>query len=246
MDLLIGYMVEAVRSVFLLLLAVVSPQFFSPWNGQVVEVIRADEIKVSSRDRVANVRLYGIDSPIWWHTSGNVRPRISSLRRPGTLPAQKVHLRVPVPQRFGDVATEYMRKRTLGKAVVVQPVPSGIEGPWYHPRLRTFDSSHRVQALVWIWGEDQESLNKELLSKGLAWWYRPYVPFEIGFKRIEEQARKARVGLWRDTQPLPPWIWQGKSLVKTIPDKGFPRATFRQSENCPPNAPVLRITCLAE
>jgi endonuclease YncB( thermonuclease family) len=246
MELLIGYMAEVVRSLCLLVLAVVSPQFFSPWNGQVVEIIRADEVKVSSRGREVNVRLYGIDAPIWWHTSGNVRSRTSSLGRPRTRPGRKVRHRVPVPQRFGDVATDYMRKRTLGKAVVVQPVPGGIEGPWYHPRLRTFDSSHRVQALVWIWGEDQESLNKELLRKGLAWWYRPYVPFEIGFKRIEEQARKARVGLWMDSQPIPPWIWQGIPLVKSAPDKGFPRATFRQSENCPSNVPVVRITCLAE
>jgi len=52
---------------------------------------------------------------------------------------------------------------------------------------------------------DGESLNKELLRKGMAWWYRKYLPFEMELAELEEQARKEGIGLWAHPSPIPPW-----------------------------------------
>jgi hypothetical protein len=42
----------------------------------------------------------------------------------------------------------------------------------------------------------------------LAWWYRKYLPFELELAQIEEEARKAKIGLWADPAPIPPWEYQ--------------------------------------
>ena len=105
----------------------------------------------------------------------------------------------------------------MGKPVVVQPLPGRIVGPWYRPTIKTHDRHNRIQGLVHVYGEAGEPLNKELLRKGLAWWYQPFVPFERGFKYLQDEAREARVGLWADPNPMPPWRWQGTPIRKDNP-----------------------------
>ncbi len=92
------------------------------------------------------------------------------------------------PQPFGETARLYTHKRILGKIIRVDPI---ITDPY-----------HRVIAWVYI---DGESLNKELLRKGMAWWYRKYLPFETELAELEEQARKEKIGLWAHPSPIPPW-----------------------------------------
>jgi len=36
-------------------------------------------------------------------------------------------------------------------------------------------------------------------------WYRKYVPFETELAALEEEARKAKLGLWANPSPIPPW-----------------------------------------
>ena len=52
------------------------------------------------------------------------------------------------------------------------------------------------------------SLNEELLRAGLAWWYRKYAPKNRALELLEEAARDARLGLWADPDPTPPWLWR--------------------------------------
>ncbi len=92
------------------------------------------------------------------------------------------------PQPFGETARLYTHKRILGKTVRVEPIIT--------------DSFNRVIAWVYV---DGESFNKELLRKGMAWWYRKYLPFEVELADLEEQARNDRIGLWAHPSPIPPW-----------------------------------------
>jgi endonuclease YncB( thermonuclease family) len=51
------------------------------------------------------------------------------------------------------------------------------------------------------------------VTVGLAWWYRKYAkeqsPQDRGAYEFSEQEAKAkRVGLWSDTDPVPPWEWR--------------------------------------
>ena len=48
------------------------------------------------------------------------------------------------------------------------------------------------------------------ITTGMAWWYRKYAyeqsVEESGcYEFAEQEARGKRVGLWRDTNPIPPW-----------------------------------------
>ena len=50
--------------------------------------------------------------------------------------------------------------------------------------------------------------NEEMVWGGYAWVYRQYSKgFEYLFP-IEEQAKLAQFGLWKDAQPTPPWAWR--------------------------------------
>jgi micrococcal nuclease len=69
-----------------------SPFIVSSWEGKVIEITRADEIKVMKKDlSVESVRLYGIDGPI-------------------------------EPNAFGKEAAAATAKLVLGKTVKVQPL----------------------------------------------------------------------------------------------------------------------------
>lgn len=55
---------------------------------------------------------------------------------------------------------------------------------------------------------DGRSLNNELVRSGLAWWYRRYAPADKTLERLENEARRARRGLWSDRSPVAPWEWR--------------------------------------
>jgi endonuclease YncB( thermonuclease family) len=230
-DQLIGYVMDVARWVIVLILGLVNPAVYSPWTGKVVEVVRADEIRVNRFAKVETVRLYGIDCPIWWpppkrdeealDTSQADTP-VKDGERSEDAESKNVS---PKPYPHGDRAMVYMKERVQGKLVVVQPLPVGISGPWYRPGLRSVDRYGRVLGLVYI---DDRLLSDDLLEKGLAWWYKPFVPFERGFKHQEDQAREAKVGLWEYPNPVPPWRWQHTPIEPLHPFQGATPKTDRK------------------
>jgi endonuclease YncB( thermonuclease family) len=50
-------------------------------------------------------------------------------------------------------------------------------------------------------------VNEELIRQGLAWVFTRYCdrPICQEWKALEEEARKARRGLWSMAKPIPPW-----------------------------------------
>lgn len=57
-----------------------------------------------------------------------------------------------------------------------------------------------------------ENINKLMVQKGNAWAYAKYVKDQEYF-RLQEQAKKQKVGLWSlsKDQITPPWEWRNKS-----------------------------------
>lgn len=51
------------------------------------------------------------------------------------------------------------------------------------------------------------TLNELLLSEGLAWHYKKYDKNPV-WAELETTARHNRKGLWRDEQPVEPWVWR--------------------------------------
>jgi micrococcal nuclease len=62
---------------------------------------------------------------------------------------------------------------------------------------------------------DGRNLNRELVKAGLAWSYRQYARHDRELERLEAEARKAKRGLWADSNPIPPWEWRRSQRKST-------------------------------
>ncbi len=92
-------------------------------------------------------------------------------------------------QAFGAKAKKFTGDRAFGKQVTVEVVDRDRYG--------------RDIGMVIL--PDGSNLNHALVKAGLAWWYRKYSPKDKTLESLESAARKARVGLWSDPKPIPPW-----------------------------------------
>ncbi len=59
---------------------------------------------------------------------------------------------------------------------------------------------------------DGRSLNRELVSAGLAWWFRKYST-DRGLEILEQEARIARRGLWARPAPVAPWDFRERRRI---------------------------------
>lgn len=50
--------------------------------------------------------------------------------------------------------------------------------------------------------------NAAMIERGMAWVYRKYAEGYGHLFPIEGNARQARLGLWADPDPVPPWEWR--------------------------------------
>jgi micrococcal nuclease len=96
-------------------------------------------------------------------------------------------------QPSGEQAKQFTTGLVLGKNVSVEVI--------------TKDKYGRTVGIVFV-GEPPQCLNDELLRAGLAWWFRKYSPGDQRLARLEEEARKAKRGLWAEAHPVPPWQWR--------------------------------------
>lgn len=78
----------------------------------------------------------------------------------------------------------------------------------------------RYRRDVCIVMRDGQDVNLRQVETGLAWWYRKYSREQSpgdrrAYEASESKARAARVGLWADTNPVPPWDFRkmGKKTV---------------------------------
>ena len=52
-----------------------------------------------------------------------------------------------------------------------------------------------------------KNLNQELVKAGLAWHFIKYSS-RADYSHLEAQARKNRIGLWKEVNPVAPWNWR--------------------------------------
>jgi micrococcal nuclease len=55
--------------------------------------------------------------------------------------------------------------------------------------------------------EKGTNVNESLLKTGLTWHYSHY-DHNPEWTKLEQQARRARIGIWSDPHPIAPWIWK--------------------------------------
>lgn len=96
-------------------------------------------------------------------------------------------------QAFGTRAREQLAELVFGKQVEV------LVDKW--------DRYRREVGRVRLDGRD---INLEMVRAGLAWHYKQYAGEQSAedreaYTRAEEAARQAKLGLWIDTEQVPPW-----------------------------------------
>ena len=102
-------------------------------------------------------------------------------------------------QAFGNVSRNNLRKLLEGKKLL----------------LRTMykDDYKRSVAIVYYSQNgkpDELSINQLQVQAGMAWVYDSFCTSSVcnTWKLEEAMAQKARLGLWRDDSPTPPWKWR--------------------------------------
>uniref|UniRef100_UPI0018EBCD01 thermonuclease family protein n=1 Tax=Pedobacter sp. ASV28 TaxID=2795123 RepID=UPI0018EBCD01 len=53
----------------------------------------------------------------------------------------------------------------------------------------------------------KQVVNQEMVKQGMAWHFKRYSTNET-YARLELIARKNKVGLWQDKNPIAPWLWR--------------------------------------
>lgn len=70
-----------------------------------------------------------------------------------------------------------------------------------------------------------QSINREMVRSGMAWWYRRYGGRDLGFPEAEAEAKRRRRGVWRDGDRIRrPWDyradlrrgWQRRRRIRRI------------------------------
>lgn len=101
-----------------------------------------------------------------------------------------------IDQPHGTQARRALAKAVAGETLIVD----------WHKR-------DRYDRLVGKLLLDNTDVNLALVRSGYAWWYRAYAGEQTArdrrlYEAAEQMARRERVGLWRDPQPIAPWDWR--------------------------------------
>ena len=65
------------------------------------------------------------------------------------------------------------------------------------------------RAVVWVYTSDGKDISAEMLKAGMAWHYKQYSK-DNEYAELENAARKQKIGLWADKNPVAPWEWRKK------------------------------------
>jgi endonuclease YncB( thermonuclease family) len=115
-------------------------------------------------------------------------------------------------QDFGQAA-----KRNLSSLVFDQEV------------IVNWDSRDRYGRIVGKVMAGPIDVNCEQIRAGYAWYFRKYAgdvatPDRPLYEQIEQEARAAGRGLWRQPNPIPPWEWRVLPQDESVPTTAEPAA----------------------
>lgn len=113
-------------------------------------------------------------------------------------------------QWYGQNAKQFTSSQVFGKTVSIDAIDTDRYG--------------RTVALVSV---GDLVINRLLVEYGYAWVYDRYCkkPFCSEWKQLEEEARKAKRGLWKNPDAIPPWKYRrssrkGKSTPSQASEQG--------------------------
>ncbi len=94
-------------------------------------------------------------------------------------------------QRYGKKSRDALSGMVAGRNVGVEVLGK--------------DSYGRSNGVLYI---GERNINLAMVAAGHAWWYRYYAPDDHPLKAAEGKARAAKLGLWAEPDPVPPWDWR--------------------------------------
>jgi endonuclease YncB( thermonuclease family) len=107
-------------------------------------------------------------------------------------------------QPFGQKAKQFTSDLAFKKTVTVRQVDK--------------DKYGRIVGDITL--PDGSSLNREIIKAGYAWWFRQYST-DASLGQLEDEARRAKIGLWADPNPIAPWEWRkGEQTQRFAQKKG--------------------------
>ena len=62
-----------------------------------------------------------------------------------------------------------------------------------------------------LYTKEGVNINQEMVRKGMAWHYKRYSNDSV-YAQLEKEARAQKIGLWQDSNPIPPWNWRRDQL----------------------------------
>ena len=83
-----------------------------------------------------------------------------------------------------------------------------VLGKWVRVEIVDTDAWRRSVARVYV---DDLWVNRALVEEGAAWVYARYVKDEETLFDVEARARAARLGLWAEDDPTPPWEFRERA-----------------------------------
>jgi endonuclease YncB( thermonuclease family) len=104
-------------------------------------------------------------------------------------------------QPFGQKSKQHLADMIHGKTVTAE--------------CGKIDKYRRQVCKIVLDGRD---INLAQIGAGMAWWYRDYAKEQSAsdravYEAAETRAKEAKLGLWADAAPVPPWNWR-KNLAR--------------------------------
>ena len=99
-------------------------------------------------------------------------------------------------QPYAEAATEALKEWVLKRRAQLETVATDAYG-------------RKVGRLT----VDAQSVNAELVRRGLAW-VSTRGRERNGILALQREARRAQRGLWQDATPTPPWVWRREQSAR--------------------------------
>ena len=110
--------------------------------------------------------------------------------------------RIDAPEKgqpYGTKARQYLSSLIFGKPVKV-----------------TYKSKDRYKRILGIVYYDGQDINLIMVQQGMAWHYSYYDRTEE-YAEVEKQARRLKIGLWADPDPIPPYEYRQSKKRPKMP-----------------------------
>lgn len=124
-------------------------------------------------------------------------------------------------QAFGQRSKQSLSDMVFNKTIKVEK--------------ETIDKYGRTVGTIFVDGFDA---NREQVKRGMAWVYRQYM-HDQSLLQVEDEARKEKVGLWSDANPMPPWEYRHGGKAGSVTNQVSPKA----ERNAEPAQPVTNSSC---